>query len=126
MSKEFSIVWKSSRQKRKQRKYRINAPLHVRTAFLSAHLDKNLRQKYKKRSLPLRVGDKIIVMRGDYRKKSGKVNRVDRKKCKVYVDGIEIQKKDGSKTFPPIDPSNIMITELNLDDKRRIKIEVKK
>jgi len=121
MKKEFSLSWRSSSQRRKQRKFRANAPLHIRTSFVSAHLEKSLRQKYKKRSLPLRVGDKVTILVGDFSKKSGKINRVDRDNYKVYVEGIEIQKKDGSKTFPPIEPSNVIITELNLEDKRRIK-----
>ena len=52
---------------------------------------------------------------------SGKIDRVDLKKTKTYVTGIEIAKKDGTKAFYPIHPSNLIITELNLDDKRRLK-----
>ncbi|MEM3126912.1 MAG: 50S ribosomal protein L24 [Candidatus Woesearchaeota archaeon] len=121
MSKKFSRVWKSSKRKRKQVKYKLNAPFHLRIAFLSAHLEKSLRQKHKRRALPLRVGDKVTVLRGDYKKKSGKITRVDRKNYKIFVEGIELTKKDGSKVFPPLDPSNVMITELNLEDKKRLK-----
>ena len=37
----------------------------------------------------------------------------------VLIEGIENNKKDGTKTYYPIEPSNIMITELDLTDKRR-------
>lgn len=60
-------------------------------------------------------------MRGNFKGKIGEVTRVDRNKIKVYIIGIEQIKKDGNKTQYPINPSNLMITELKLDDKNRIK-----
>ena len=89
---------------------------------MSSHLSKELRKKYKTRSLGLRKGDKVKVMRGQFKNHVGAVDRIDLKKTEVYVGGIEITKKDGSKTTHPIDPSNLLITELNLDDKLRQKI----
>ena len=73
MKKKFSTSWISSTQPRKQRKYRANAPLHTKHKFLSANLSKSLRQKYGKRSLPLRKGDEVLVMRGSFKKKRAKV-----------------------------------------------------
>jgi large subunit ribosomal protein L24 len=122
MKKKFSTKWKSSKQVRKQRKYRYNAPLHAKQKFVHAHLSKELKKKYKTRNLGLRKGDKVKVVRGQFRKHAGNVERIDLKKTKVYVSGIEVTKKDGSKTTYPIDPSNVVITELNLDDKVRQKI----
>jgi len=119
MEKEFSRAWKSSKQPRKQRKYRHNAPLHIKQKFIHAHLSKDLKKKYNRRNIGLRTGDKVKVMRGQYKKKEGKVERVDLKRTKVYITGIENTKKDGTKTMYPIDPSNLMIVELNLSDKKR-------
>ena len=48
------------------------------------------------------------------------------KTSKVYIDGIEFNKKDGNKTFYPINPSNIVITDLILEDKKRLKARGKK
>ncbi|MBU0461754.1 MAG: 50S ribosomal protein L24 [Nanoarchaeota archaeon] len=121
MRKAFSRSWLSSKQPRKQRKYRYNAPLHIRHKFLGSHLSKELRQKHDLRSIEIIQGDKIKVMRGQFRKKEGKVERVDMKKSKVYVTGIETIKKDGSKSLYPLTPSNLMLLELNLDDKKRLK-----
>lgn len=122
MKKKFSRNWRKSKQPRKQRKYRYNAPLHIKQTFMKAHLSKELRKKYNRRSLGLKKGDKVKIMRGQFKKKIGKVDRVDLKKSYVYVTGIEVIKKDGTKTFYPLKPSNLMITELNLDDKKRQKI----
>jgi hypothetical protein len=35
---------------------------------------------------------------------------------------VEYTKKDGTKKMLPLNPSNLMITELNMDDKLRQKI----
>jgi len=122
MKKKFSMKWKSSKQVRKQRKYRYNAPLHVKQKFVHVHLSKELRKKHKTRNLGLKKGDKVKIVRGQFKKHVGNVERVDLKKIKVHVSGIEVTKKDGSKTTYLIDPSNLEITELNLDDKMRQKI----
>ena len=121
MKSRFSKSWKSSKQPRKQRKYRHNAPLHLKGKFISSHLSKELKTKYKKRGARIRTGDKIKIAKGQFKGKTGKVERIDIKKCKVYVTGIEIIKKDGTKTMYPIDPSNLVLTELNVDDKKRVK-----
>ena len=70
----------------------------------------------------LKKGDKVKVLRGQFKKHTGSVERIDLKKTRVYISGIEITKKEGTKTTYPIDPSNLVITELNLDDKKRQKI----
>jgi len=86
---------------------------------LGAHLSKELRTKYKKRSLVVHTGDTIKIMRGKFDGKSGKVEKVNISKCCVFVEGIQIQKANGQKTKVPLHPSNLMITGLNLSDKRR-------
>jgi large subunit ribosomal protein L24 len=119
MEKAFSTSWKASKRPRKQRNYRNNAPLHLKHKFLGAHLSKELRQKYGKRAMPVVVGDKVKVMIGQFKKRENKIERVDLKNAKIYITGIDAPKKDGSKTMLPINPSNLMITELNLTDKGR-------
>ncbi len=119
--KEFSASWISSKNPRKKRKYLFKAPLHLRRVLASSNLSETLRRKYKRRSFPVRKGDTVKIVRGQFRKKTGKVQDVNRKKVRVYVDCAFQLKKDGSKSFYPIHPSNLQITELNLDDKKRRK-----
>ena len=88
---------------------------------IKTNLSKELRQKHNKRSVRVRVGDKVKVVRGQFRGKTGKIDRINAKKAKVYVTGIETSKKDGSKVLLPIHSTNLMIQELNLVDKRRLK-----
>ena len=120
MKKEFSIHWNGSRQPRKQRKYLANAPLHIRHKMLSANLTKELRKKYGKRNFPVRKGDKVRIMNGEFNKKSGKVEIVDLKKLRIVIEGVHRTKKDGTKINVYFHPSNLQIKELNLDDKKRI------
>ena len=119
MKKKFSSKWSGSKQARKQRKYRRNAPLHVRQKLVSATLSKELRRQYKKRSLPLRKGDEVEVMRGKSRGAKGSIEKVDLSKIRVFVDSVKIKKTDGREVSASLDPSNLRITRLNIDDKRR-------
>jgi len=121
MKKEFSKAWKSSTQPRKQRKYSRNAPLHIKHKLLGAALSKELRKKYNRRSIPVKKGDKVKIMVGKFSGQSGTVDRINVKKTTVYITGVELTKRDGSKVSLKIHPSNLMITELNTNDKRRIK-----
>ena len=122
MKVKFSSAWKGSKKPRKQRKYRAEAPLHTKKKFVHAHLSKDLRKKYGKRSIGLRKGDKVRVMVGRFRKHEGKIENVDLGKTRIFVSGVEITKRDGTKKLLPLQPSNLMITELSLDDKLRQKI----
>ena len=117
--KNFLGSWKSSKKKKNQNKYRHNAPLHIKQKLISAHLSKELRKRYSKRSIGLRKGDKVKVSRGHFKGKTGKVDMISLKKSRAYLTGIEVIKKDGSKTTFPFHPSNLIITELNVEDKNR-------
>ena len=112
-------MWKASKQPRKQRKYSANAPLHLKKKFLSMNLSKELRKKYKKRNLPARKNDVVLIMRGKFKGKKGKILSVNLKKLKVIVEGIQVKKQDGSKVNVALIPSKLQIIELNLEDKKR-------
>jgi len=118
MKKKYSSSWKASKQPRKQRKYRANAPLHVKGKFLHAHLTKTLQKKYETRSVRVVTGDKVKVCRGDAKGKKGEVDRVETKRERIYVRGIDRSKLDGTKAFIPLHPSNIIIEELNTKIRR--------
>ncbi len=121
MKNKFSNSWIGSRQARKQRKYRENAPLHIKEKMMGANLSKELRKKYKKRNIPVRKGDEVKILRGKFKKKTGKISLVNLKKQKVAIEGIQNKKKDGTKINVYFDASNLQIKSLNEDDKKRIK-----
>jgi len=60
-------------------------------------------------------------MRGKFKNKKGKVIGVKLKMQKIEIEGIQVKKQDGSKVNVPLRPSNLQITELNLEDKKRNK-----
>ena len=125
MKSKFSLSWVSSKQPRKQRKYRYNAPLHIKHRFLNANLSKELRKKYGKRSLPLRKGDEVLIMRGSFSKKKGKIATIDLKRSRTTVEGINRKKIDGAKVNVYLDPSNLQIQTLNIEDSKRLNNQIK-
>ena len=122
MKKIWSRSWKASVQPRKQRKYSVNAPLHIARKLMSVNLSKDLRQKYKKRNIPVRKGDTVKIIVGQFKGKTGKVEKVNLKQRKVYVDSVSLKKRDGNKRYYPLESSNLRILELSLDDKLRRKL----
>jgi large subunit ribosomal protein L24 len=112
----------ASSKPRKQRKWVFNAPLHKKKSFCKAMLGKELKKKYGLNSMQVRKGDTVKVMRGELKGSSGNVIRVEVGKRKVYVDGLTMKKADGTDIERPFEPSNLQITLLDLEDKRRKKI----
>tara|TARA_B100000315_G_C14406348_1_gene508896 strand:- start:257 stop:685 length:429 start_codon:yes stop_codon:yes gene_type:complete len=121
MKQEFSKKWKASKQPRKQRKYLAKAPLHLRKKFVSINLSKELREKHGKRNVPAKKGDTVKVMRGKFKKKQGKITKVNIKKSKIIIEGVQVKKQDSSKANVKMQPSNLQITELNFEDRKRLK-----
>ncbi len=108
-----------SKQPRKQRKFRYKAPLHVRHKLMAVTLSEELRERYEIRSLPVRKGDTVLVMRGDFKEQEGKVEKADYKHYRLFIDGISVQKPDGNQVFHPVHPSKVMLVDLDLEDEER-------
>ncbi|MDP3065600.1 MAG: 50S ribosomal protein L24 [Methanobacteriaceae archaeon] len=115
-----------SKQPRKQRKSLYQAPLHQRRKFMSVTLSPELREEHGRRALPVRKGDTVKVVRGDFKDHEGKVEKVDLKNHVLLVEGASVQKPDGNQVFHPVHPSNAMILELDLDDDERNQIVERK
>ncbi len=121
MSIRWSSAWKGSNDRAKQRKYMNNAPLHIKRKFLSANLAKTLREKVGKSSAVVKKGDEVSVKRGGYKGVNGVVNQVSQKKGVILIDGIVRKKTDGTEVNVPVNPSNVQVISLNLEDPRRFK-----
>jgi len=104
---------------RKQRKRLFNAPAHLRHKLMAASLVPNLVSSKGVKSLPVRKGDTVRVMRGDHMGFEGKVNRVDLKRYRIFIEGLTREKVDGTNIFVSVHPSKVMIKNLKLDDKWR-------
>lgn len=120
MSKDFSKHWTGSVSPKKQRKYRMNAPLHIKRQMLSVHLSKELRQVYKTRNVPVKKGDTVVIMRGKFKGTEGKIDRVYTKQLKVSIDSVKRTTKKGNKVPFKLRPSALLIKEINAADNWRM------
>ena len=106
----------------KQRLSLFKAPLHRRHRLLNARLSKELIGKLGVKRLPVRTGDVVKILRGDWAGHEGKVVKVNYDDLRIHVDGVTVKKADGTPVFYPIHPSNVMIIKLDLSDKMRKRI----
>merc|ERR1712054_95901 len=112
-----------SSSRRKSRKAHFSAPSSVRRKIMSAHLNKELAQKYHVKSMPIRKDDEVIVARGSNRGREGKVIQVYRKKYVIHIERVTREKSNGSTVNVGIHPSNVLITKLKLDKDRKAKLQ---
>jgi len=99
----------------------------VRSKQLCGHLSEALSQKYNKRSVRVTEGDTVKVMRGEFKGVSGKITEVSTHKNGVAIEGIKKEKLKGGNVDVFIHTSNLLVTDLNTEDKWRInKLEGKK
>ncbi len=87
----------------------------------TSHLSEDLREEYGTRSVPIRSGDEVKVVRGDFEGISGEVRGINDDGT-INVDDVEIEKGGGETVFYPLDASNVMITSLDLNDDEREKM----
>jgi large subunit ribosomal protein L26e len=107
-----------SSKARKQRKAHFNAPSHERRIRMSAPLSKELREKYNVRSLPIRREDEVMVVRGHFADREGKVTECYRKKYVIHVERVSKEKANGQSVPVGIHPSNVVITKIKMDKDR--------
>ncbi|MCP8309642.1 MAG: 50S ribosomal protein L24 [archaeon] len=108
----------------KVRKKLFKSPAYVRSKQFSSHLSDELYDKYKVRSLRVRKGDTVKIMRGEYKGIEGKVTGLDMKAGRITIEGVTREKIAGGTVPIKIHSSKVMIMSLNLDDKwRKDKLE---
>jgi len=115
----------SSKSPRKQRKRIYKSPLDTHKRLLRCRLDEVLQEDYGFRSMVVKKGDLVRIMRGQFRDTEGKVVKVDYRNVRVYVESGTTTKADGKEVQIPLHPSNLRITQLELDDERKKFIERK-
>jgi large subunit ribosomal protein L24 len=118
---------KAVKDPRKQRKRLYNAPAHIRHKLMAAPLAPDLIRSKGVKTLPVKKGDTVRVVRGDHIGFEGKVSRVDLKRYRIFLEGLTREKVDGTNIFVSVHPSKVMIKNLKLDDKwRKAIVERKK
>merc|ERR1712151_1392480 len=103
----------------------VTAPSHIRRKLMSAPLSKDLRTKYNVRSVPIRRDDEVMIVRGHYHDREGKVTQCYRKKFRIHVERVTRDKANGQTVPIPIHPSKVVITKLKLDKDRKALLDRK-
>jgi len=101
---------------RKQRKRLFNAPAHIRHKLMAAPLSNELAASRGAKTLPVRKGDTVRILRGDNKGFEGKVSRVALNEYRIYLEGLTREKVDGTNIFLPVHPSKVQIRNLNMED----------
>ena len=86
---------------------------------MAAPLSPELASSKGVKTLPVKKGDTVRVVRGDHAGFEGKINRVDLKRYRIFLEGLTREKVDGTNIFVSVHPSKVMIKNLKLDDKWR-------
>jgi len=105
----------------KQRKRMHEGGLHTKRKQLVAPIDKKLVTEVGKKKILIRKGDTVKILVGKHKGKSGKIEKVDYTKCKVYIKDIKCKNNKGQEKLIPFTASNLILTEVVLNDSLRIK-----
>ena len=114
------MVNHSSKKPSTTRKLLGTLAAHSRSKKVAAHLNEKLAKEFERRSIPLRKDDTVKIVRGDFKGKTGKILRIDRKIAKIFVEKVIRKKSDVTEFEVAIDPSKVIVLEIQRDDKKRI------
>jgi large subunit ribosomal protein L26e len=106
----------------------FSAPSNVRRKLMSSTLSKELRNKLGVKSMPIRKGDQVKILRGKNAHVGieGKVVEVYRKKWVIHIEGLNLEKKNGQRVPIGFDASKVAIVKLHMDKDRKALIEKKR
>lgn len=114
-----------SKKPNKSRKAFYTMPKHKAVKAIASHLDEKLSKELKKRSVSIRKGDTVKIMRGAHKGSEGKITSVDTKQARIFVEKITLKKSTGKEIPVPIQPSNVIVVDLDRTDRKRFKNVVK-
>jgi len=116
---------KSSKPRTSRRSF-LQMDMHIRSKTITAHLNKKLQAELETRSISVRKGDIVEVVRGSFKGKEGKITKVERGLGKIFVEKVIRKKSDGTEYEVAIDPSNVIVVGIEKGDKKRFKKSKKK
>lgn len=105
-----------SKSPRVQRKALFNYQNHQRSKLLSTRVADFLREEYGIKNLPLKVGDQVRVVKGEFKDFEGEVTEI-LKNQRAKIKEAVFEKVDGTQFHPAIHISNLIITKLK-DEKK--------
>ena len=120
----MKLEQQSSKPVRVRRRLVLNPVREKNLKLVRASLSSDLKSKYGKNSIRIRIGDSVKLVRGEYSGVEGKVQHLFPSEGRLTLEGVTREKIAGGTTEVRIHASNVIVTGLNLDDKfRRLKLE---
>mmetsp|Transcript_10472 Transcript_10472/g.23362 ORF Transcript_10472/g.23362 Transcript_10472/m.23362 type:complete len:118 (+) Transcript_10472:614-967(+) len=89
--------------------------------LMSSPTSKNLKIKYEIKRIPIRRGDYVIILRGNQKGKLGKITQCSRRNFFIFVENVIGVKTSNMNYFIQINPSNVLVSKINLTDTRKEK-----
>jgi large subunit ribosomal protein L24 len=105
-----------SKQPKKQRKALFTYKNHQRSNLLSTRVADFVRDEYGIRTLPLRVGDGVKVVTGEFKNFEGEVMEIMNNQ-RAKIKEATFDKTDGTQFHPAIHISNLVITKFAKEKK---------
>jgi len=93
---------------------------------LAAHSGRPLRPRDAATLILLdRKGDEVLVVRGTYKGREGKVKAVYRRKWVIHIEKLTLDKPNGNSVPIGIHPSKVVITKISIDKDRQALLKLK-
>jgi len=106
----------NSKQPRRQRKALFQHKNHQRSKLLSARVADFLREEYGIKNIPLRVGDSVKIVKGEFTDFEGEVIEIT-KNQRAKIKEATFDKADGTQFHPAIHISKLVITKFHKEKK---------
>eukprot|EP00612_Vaucheria_litorea_P000035 CAMPEP_0171452598 /NCGR_PEP_ID=MMETSP0945-20130129/639_1 /TAXON_ID=109269 /ORGANISM="Vaucheria litorea, Strain CCMP2940" /LENGTH=122 /DNA_ID=CAMNT_0011977291 /DNA_START=125 /DNA_END=493 /DNA_ORIENTATION=+ len=90
---------------------------------MSAPLSKELRAKYNVKRVPVHKDDEVMVVRGNFKNREGKVIACYRKKYVIHIERLTREKANGATVPIGVNASNCVITKLKINKDRKELLE---
>lgn len=101
---------------RRQRRAGYNATTFERRLRMTVPLSRELRARFHRRSVPVRKGDTVRVMKGSYVGREERVQKVDRRGYTVTLDNVTLKTGEEKLKPLPIRTNHLLLVRLNLGD----------
>ncbi|KAF9314905.1 60S ribosomal protein L26 [Linnemannia elongata] len=85
----------------------------------------NLTLQCNARSIPIRKDDEVMVVRGSFKGREGKVVQVYRRKWVIHIERVNREKANGAAVPVGIHPSKVVVTKIHMDKDRKDLLERK-
>ncbi len=101
---------------RRQRRALYTASTAERRRRMAVLLSRELRRRFRRRSVPVRKGDTVRVLSGSFVGREERVAKISRRDYAVTLDNVTLKTAEEKLKPLALRPSHLVITRLNLAD----------